>query len=159
MPEFIDYALNEGGARFKVLAYEDLGFAAINRKFDVIVCNFSLLGNESVIHLFQQAASLLNEKGAIIIQTIHPETGCGDGKYVDGWREGSWSGFNNQFSDPAPWYFRTIASWKGLFVEHGFTLSKVLQPFNPKTQKPASIIFVAELTSLSACHSQPLKNY
>lgn len=141
--ELIECAKKEGGGTFKSLSFGELTFDALKEKFDVVVCNFSLLGNESVIHLFRQAPSLLNERGALIIQTVHPVAGCGDGKYEDGWREGSWAGFSNKFVDPAPWYFRTMESWKLLFVEHGFTLKIALEPVNPKTQNKASVIFVA----------------
>ena len=50
----------------------------IEEKFDIIVCNFSLLGNESVNHLFQQAQFILNKGG------------------------GSWVGFNHKYRDPTP---------------------------------------------------------
>ena len=112
-----------------------------------MVCNFSLLGNESVQHLFQQIPALLHAGGALIIQTLHPVTVCGDEPYVDGWRAGSWTGFSDNFTDPAPWYFRTVASWIALFAENGFSLSHVAEPMNPKSNTPASIVFVAEVVS------------
>ena len=67
-PKLIEYAQKEGGGRFKTITYEDLSRDEIEEKFDVIVCNFSLLGNESVNHLFQQAPSLLNVGGFLIVQ-------------------------------------------------------------------------------------------
>jgi 2-polyprenyl-3-methyl-5-hydroxy-6-metoxy-1,4-benzoquinol methylase len=147
VPELIEYAKKEGGGRFRSLSFEELSPDILKEKFDVIVCNFSLLGDESVIHLFQQAPSLLNEGGSIIVQTIHPVAGCEEGKYEDGWREGSWAGFSDKFCDPAPWYFRTLETWKALFVENGFRLSEILQPLNPKTKMPASVVFIGELDS------------
>ena len=147
VPELIECAKNEGGGVFRSISFEDLTFDALNETFDVVVCNFSLLGNESVINLFQQVPSLLNEGGSIIIQTVHPVAACGEGKYEDGWREGTWAGFSDEFSDPAPWYFRTIETWKSLFVEHGFTLNKVMEPLNPKTRNMASVIFVGVVDS------------
>lgn len=141
-PELIKYAEKEGGGLFKAISFEDLSADILKEKFDVVVCNFSLLGNESVVHLFQQVPSLLKKDGVFIVQTIHPVAGCGKSKYKDGWRKGSWAGFSNNFSDPAPWYFRTLDTWKLLFIEHGLTLSKVVEPLNPKTQEVASIIFI-----------------
>ncbi len=147
VPEFIKYAQNEGDGKYKLVSYEELSFDNVKEKFDILVCNFSLLGHKSVIHLFHEAPSLLNENGSILIQAIHPISACGERQYEDGWREGSWAAFSNEFSDPAPWYFRTLESWKALFMENGFLLKKTLVPLNPKTQNPASIIFVGEVTS------------
>lgn len=147
VPEFIEYAQKQGGGRFKSVSFEELSSSILQEKFDIIVCNFSLLGDESVVHLFQQAASLLNNGGAFIIQTIHPVAGCGDQKYEDGWREGSWTGFSDKFCDPAPWYFRTLDTWKNLFIENNFNLNKILEPSNPKTKTPASIIFCGTLNN------------
>lgn len=144
VPEFVEAAAKDGGGRFRVLSYEDVSLQALVEQFDVVVCNFSLLGETSVNHLFQQIPSLLNEHGALIIQTIHPVAGCGENHYEDGWREGSWSGFSDAFTDPAPWYFRTLETWKSLFLENGFRLVEQLEPVNPKTRTPASIIFIGE---------------
>jgi len=86
-PELIDSALEKNNGHFKVMAYENISHKILNEKFDAVVCNFSLLGDEPVSYLFEQAPLLLNEGGSFIIQTIHPISGCGDGKYIDGWRE------------------------------------------------------------------------
>ena len=141
IPELIDFAQTKGG-RFTSLSYEDLSGNMLQEKFDTIVCNFSLLGKESVINVFRQAPFLLNEGGSIIVQTIHPVAGCGEGDYKDGWREGSWAGFSNNFCDPAPWFFRTLETWTNLFLDNGFNIRKILEPVNPKTKKPASIVFI-----------------
>ena len=145
VPELIEYANKQGNGRFKILSYQELSSEVIKEKFDLIVCNFSLLGYESVNHVFKQAPSLLNNGGSMIIQTIHPVTECGDEDYKDGWREGSWKGFNRQFSDPAPWYFRTLETWKVLFLKNGFELIDMIEPINPETNTPASIVFVGTI--------------
>jgi len=44
---------------------------------------------------------------------------------------------------PLPWYFRTVDNWFALFAAYGFGLRETLEPMNPKTGKPASIIVVA----------------
>jgi 2-polyprenyl-3-methyl-5-hydroxy-6-metoxy-1,4-benzoquinol methylase len=145
VPELIEAANNEGGGIFKLVSYDDLVHGAIKDKFDMIVCNFSLLGNESVTNLFQYLPQILNDEGCIIIQTIHPVIECGEFKYEDGWRKGSWAGFNDKFTNPPPWYFRTLDTWKKLFVLNGFNLNETIEPINPKTQEPASVIFIGEL--------------
>ena len=145
VPELIGAAVREGGGRFKTLSFEELSAERLKETFDMIVCNFSLLGNESVVHIFRQARALLNAGGSVVVQTIHPIAGCGDQEYRDGWREGSWLGFSEQFSDPAPWYFRTLETWENLFAENGFGLSVIDEPINPKTQTAASIVFTGKL--------------
>lgn len=145
VPELIKFANREHAGRYQQLAYEDLSEASLSEKFDVIVANFSLLGNESVKSVFRQAPFLLNEGGAVIVQTIHPVVGGGNDEYKDGWREGSWEGFNSAFCNPAPWYFRTIESWIQMFKYHGFSLSETIEPLNPKSNAPASIVFIGVL--------------
>ena len=147
IPEFIESANKHKTGRFKVLSYEKTSSNELKEKFDVVVCNFSLLGERSVNSLFQHIPALLNDNGVFIVQTIHPVVGCGNGKYEDGWREGSWAGFNENFTSPAPWYFRTIESWKAVFEKNGFKLSKINEPKNPKTKEPASILFFGECSS------------
>ena len=87
--------------------------------------------------------TILANKGIFIVQTLHP---CQVKANVDGWQQGSWQGFDNSFSDPAPWYFRTHDSWQTLFAKHGFSLIETKQPINPLNQTPASIIFIGQLT-------------
>jgi len=147
VPEFIKYASEKGSGRFRSLSYEETSLISLDEKFDAVVCNFSLLGNESVHHLFQQMPLILNKGGSFIVQTIHSVAGCGENEYEDGWREESWTGFSDRFTDPAPWYFRTLETWSSLFLENGFNLVETLEPLNPKTGTPASIIFIGELIS------------
>lgn len=135
----------EKGGNFEVCSYEDIANGALQGipKFDMVVCNFCLIGNESVTNLLKAIPNLLNETGVSIIQTLHPVMACGDAPYQDGWREGSWAGFPDSFVDPAPWYFRTIASWLALLRHSGLTLVEMREPLHPNTQKPASLILIA----------------
>ncbi len=80
------------------------------------------------------------------MQTLHPLMACGDGPYVDGWRTGSWAGFGDDFSDPAPWYFRTTESWIRLLRDCGFRLVEMREPLHPISRKPISLILVAEVS-------------
>ena len=144
VPGFIERASEQQG-RFKVLSYEELSYTAIAEKFDLLVCNFSLLGKESVENVFQQAPGLLHNGGAMIVQTIHPKQAGTEDMYIDGWREGSWHGISGDFCEPAPWYFRTMASWQALFAGAGFTQLETIEPLNPKTRLPASVIFAGTL--------------
>lgn len=146
IPEFIDAAVRKGKGRFRTLTYEELSPNSVGEKFDVLVCNFSLFGKDSVESVFLSAAQLINSNGAFVIQTLHPTNHAhGEEHIEDGWREGSWAGFSEGFKDPGPWYFRTKESWKRLFFKSGFTSIDVIEPMNPKTGVPASIIFVGKI--------------
>ncbi len=143
IPALIEQAQAKIG-QFEVLTYEAIAAGMLRQTFDLVVANFSLLGKESVQGLFATMPSLLNPGGYFIVQTIHPVCGCGDRPYQDGWREGSWHGFSTDFTDPAPWYFRTIESWVRLYVEHGLMLQEIREPLHPHTRQPASVILIGQ---------------
>lgn len=138
-----------GPQRFEVLAYDalvtGLGTGPAAERFDVVVCNFALFGDESVDVLLAAMPGLLAPGGALLIQTLHPVAACGDAPYQDGWRGGSWAGFGPAFRDPAPWYFRTLGGWLALFRRHGLELVELREPTWPDRPVPASAIFIAEV--------------
>lgn len=138
-----DNGQNDNDNLFDVLAYEQLATYQPGRVFDVAVCNFSLIGKDSVDTVFRTVAQHLTAKGYLIVQTLHPCT-ANQPLYQDGWRSGSWAGFSDQFSDPAPWYFRTLSSWLDLFIQSSFTLCNIHEPIHPNTGQPSSIIFTAQ---------------
>ncbi|WP_315983528.1 class I SAM-dependent methyltransferase [Aliamphritea spongicola] len=105
--ELIDKARAAGGGTFEQIAYEQLAYEELSasrfsKRFDLAVCNFSLLGKESVEQVFTAVPDLLNPGGHFVVQTLHPVTSNIDRVYEDGWREGSWAGFSDDFTDPAP---------------------------------------------------------
>jgi 2-polyprenyl-3-methyl-5-hydroxy-6-metoxy-1,4-benzoquinol methylase len=132
---------------FEVASYENIieNKFIFNESFDIISINFALFGNEQVAQLLQKIKAWLNPGGKLIIQTLHPVIAAGDMPYKDGWRDGSWAGFSNDFADPAPWYFRTLQSWVALFLQCGYTVIELKEPVHPVTQKPASVLFVLEV--------------
>ncbi|MEL6257040.1 MAG: methyltransferase domain-containing protein [Bacteroidota bacterium] len=69
---------------YELLAFEDLNSFSPQQKYELICCNFSLIGKESVDHIFTHISSFLSAGGKFIVQTLHPETACGDEEYVDG---------------------------------------------------------------------------
>jgi len=144
VPDLIAHASGAGGGEFRVASYQQLAAGALDFTADAAVCNFSLLGHESVETLFAGMQALLRPHGVFIIQTLHPIVACGARPYQDGWREGSWAGFSADFTDPAPWYFRTLASWLALLRTHGLRLLELREPIDPRTQQPASVIFIAD---------------
>lgn len=102
IPALIEQARSMSIDRFEVATYTEISAGKLAEEFDVVVANFSLLGDESVVDLFRSIASLLNPQGTFIIQTLHPTISSGDLPYVDGWRSSSWVGFSDDFTDPAP---------------------------------------------------------
>ncbi|MCF7982427.1 MAG: class I SAM-dependent methyltransferase [Pseudomonadales bacterium] len=144
VPALIVQAKQSGTGDFRLISYEEVAAGKLKTQSDALVCNFSLLGKDSVEKLFAFAPRLLKAKGMLIVQTLHPLVACGNAPYQDGWREGSWQGFRHDFSDPAPWYFRTLQSWINLFEKSGFQLRELREPLHPKTGKPASLILIAQ---------------
>ncbi|MCA0375424.1 MAG: class I SAM-dependent methyltransferase [Gemmatimonadetes bacterium] len=137
---------------YRVASYEDIADGALTDparladwrgRFDVAVSNFALIGDDAVARMLAAVPALLAPAGHLIIQTLHPVVAGGDAPYVDGWREGSWSGFSDDFTDPAPWYFRTIASWIALVHAAGFQLVALHEPIHPGTGRPASLVLCA----------------
>ncbi|MBB6243971.1 methyltransferase domain-containing protein [Rhodanobacter sp. MP1X3] len=143
VPELIEQAQSAGGGDFRVASYEDVAAGKLGVVTDAVVCNFSLIGKESVDGIIASAKSMLRPGGAFIVQTLHPLIACGDQPYTDGWRPGSWAGFSDDFVRPAPWYFRTVETWIRLFEQSGLDLREVREPLHPNTGKPASILFIA----------------
>ncbi|MEL7123932.1 MAG: class I SAM-dependent methyltransferase [Bacteroidota bacterium] len=146
VPELIAEAQSKGGGTFQVLTYNELAQGVLKEKYELVVCNFSLLGEESVEQAFQGMKHILANNGHFIIQTIHPIAGCGDEKYEDGWRKGSWKGFSNDFTNPAPWYFRTQENWQALFQKHEIPLIEMIEPIHPQSGNHASLILIGKLT-------------
>jgi 2-polyprenyl-3-methyl-5-hydroxy-6-metoxy-1,4-benzoquinol methylase len=112
--------------------------------FDAAVCNFSLLGRESVDSLIAALPGYLNDSGYLIIQTLHPVAACGTQPYQDGWREGSWLGFSSDFNNPAPWYFRTLETWTALLQRCGFDILECREPKAGGAVTPASVIWIVK---------------
>ena len=82
--------------------------------------------------------------GYLIVQTLHPLAACGDNPYRDGWRAGNWLGFSADFTDPAPWYFRTLESWFSMLRRSGFEVLQCREPTAPGAAAPASVILICK---------------
>lgn len=118
--------------------YQALNIDRLKRKFDLIVCNFSLFGKESVDDLLQKLKGLLSENGRILIQTLHVEN------EESGWQAGTWQGFSEQFTDPAPWYKRNYQAWLNTFEQAGLMISQHQVTQDPGALKPSSVIFTLQ---------------
>jgi 2-polyprenyl-3-methyl-5-hydroxy-6-metoxy-1,4-benzoquinol methylase len=147
VPTLITHARELGG-EFHITDYADLAAGARPfGRFDAAVCNFSLLGDDSVASLLAALPGQLVAGGRLVIQTLHPKSACADLPYEDGWRPGSWQGCGQDFSDPPPWYFRTLGSWGALIERSGFVLEEQREPAVPGTSMPASVIFICRVAS------------
>jgi 2-polyprenyl-3-methyl-5-hydroxy-6-metoxy-1,4-benzoquinol methylase len=145
VPELIDAAKSiSPGATFLVQSYQSI----IQEKYclpttvDVIAINFALFGEEIVPDLLKAILPFISSGGHLVLQTLHPHMAHEDGPYADGWRQGKWTGFSADFTTPAPWFFRTFESWIALFISNGYSIKKILEPVNPVSLQPASVIFV-----------------
>jgi len=145
VPALIQTAQKAGGGEFRVASYEDITGGMLRERFDAVVANFSLIGGPAVDALIEYVPNLLTPGGHLVIQTLHPVAACGELPYADGWRPGSWAGFSDDFTDPAPWYFRTMESWDRLLARSGLRLTERREPVNPGTGKPASVVFMARV--------------
>lgn len=130
--------------------YQCLDYATFSqqppaRQVDLVACNFSLFGAEELCRLITSLPRVLKRDGHLVIQTLHPHVSCGDAPYADGWREGSWAGFDSAFRDPAPWYFRTLESWVKLLKDNGLRLDSLGEPLHPVSGKPASLVLTARV--------------
>lgn len=143
VPSLIDSARVKGGGDFRVASYEEIAAGNLNLRVDAAVANFSLIGKDAVDALLMSMPQLLSPGGSVVIQTLHPVVTCADLPYIDGWREGSWAGFSDDFTDPAPWYFRTLETWTKLIASTGLRLTEIREPVHPATGKPASLIMIA----------------
>ena len=141
----VEAARNHGDGDYRSMSYADIARGLLDVRVDAIVCNFSLFGEQTVERLLAAMPPLLMRDGALIIQTLHPNASGNVLRSTDGWREGSWAGCGEGFSDPAPWYFRTVDSWLGLLRRSGFRRIEIVEPIDPEVGTPASLILVAHL--------------
>jgi 2-polyprenyl-3-methyl-5-hydroxy-6-metoxy-1,4-benzoquinol methylase len=145
IPGLIEQARSAGGGEFLKASYEEIASGGLDLKVDAVVANFSLIGKEAVDDVVRAVPRLLNPGGSFVVQTLHPHVATGDLPYVDGWREGTWAGFGPEFTDPAPWYFRTVATWISLVVGSGLKLTALREPIDPRSGRPASLILVGSM--------------
>jgi len=150
VPALVQAAEQAGGGRFVAMDYAQVAAGALEARADVVVCNFSLLGGESVDALLRAVPRLLLPGGALVIQTLHPWSACGDAPYRDGWRDGSWAGCGAGFGEAAPWYFRTLAGWMASFGAAGLALAVLDEPLHPESGRPASVIFTLQCPEIPA---------
>lgn len=139
----VEAARKLGGGSFRVLSYADLAAdpASVGTGFDAAVFNFALL-HEDAAPVLQAVRRILAPAGSLLIQTVHPWTARGEAPYRDGWRTETFAGFGPSFSEPMPWYFRTLESWIALLGRSGYLVRELREPAHPDTGQPLSLLLV-----------------
>ena len=141
----IESARAAGGGQFQLLSYDELT-ASPERvgsdDYDVAICNFALL-HDDVVPLTRALRALLRPGGVLLIQTVHPWNARGNGSYVDGWRTEHFATMGDGFSEPMPWYFRTLSSWVAAIRRAGFEIQEMREATDPDHSNPLSLLFVA----------------
>lgn len=140
----VQQAQAAGCGSFRILTYDEIvtNPHQLDGLYDLIVCNFSLLG-ETIVPLLTALGKVLLPNGHLVIQTVHPWSVCGDTAYDDGWRTEYFTTFGEEGWEPMPWYFRTLSSWLATFARSGLQIRECVEPKAPKTQHPYSLIFVS----------------
>lgn len=140
-------AAQAAGGEFRCLAYDALpAHCAELGRFDALVCNFSLF-EEELEPLLVALRALLDTEGTLLIQTVHPWQARGEEGYRDGWRQENFAAFGGEFTEPMPWYFRTLASWCALLKRSGYRLEAVCEPAHPHTGEPLSLLLEGRAAS------------
>jgi 2-polyprenyl-3-methyl-5-hydroxy-6-metoxy-1,4-benzoquinol methylase len=148
-PALIEHARAEGGGRFEVCSYAELIEEPdrVGSGYDAIVLNFALF-EEDITPLMRALRTRMSPAGALIIQTVHPWSDKGRGQYRDGWRTETFDGFEG-FSEPMPWYFRTMSSWISSLKDSGYRLEQLSEPAHPESHEPLSLLLIAGAALLS----------
>jgi 2-polyprenyl-3-methyl-5-hydroxy-6-metoxy-1,4-benzoquinol methylase len=129
--------------------YLELGYPAfaqepqrVGTDYDVVVCNFSLLGRD-IAPVLRACRAVSAPGGKLLIQTVHPFPDSANAPYIDGWREETFRSFDGDFT-PMPWFFRTIGTWISQVTAAGFCIIDVREPLHPETRRPLSLLIIAE---------------
>jgi 2-polyprenyl-3-methyl-5-hydroxy-6-metoxy-1,4-benzoquinol methylase len=142
-PPLIEAARAIGGAGYAVCDYRQLIDSPSQfGRFNAVICNFALL-EECIDPLLIALRNTLEHRGALLIQTVHPRTACGDLAYVDGWRNETFAAFGDAFRAQMPWYFRTLESWCETLSRCGYEIEILREPAHPETGQALSLLLVA----------------
>ncbi len=130
--------------RFEPATYAELAALGpeLGGPFVVAVCNFALL-DENLAEALTAIRAALSPSGVLLIQTVHPFTACGNGAYLNAWREETFDAFGGSFPSSMPWYFRTIASWLEELHGAGFVLESITEPMATDGVMPLSLLLRA----------------
>jgi 2-polyprenyl-3-methyl-5-hydroxy-6-metoxy-1,4-benzoquinol methylase len=130
--ELIERARWAGHGRYRVATYQDLiAEEPGEAPYDVIVCNFSLFDRD-LAPLFRALRSMLTDNGSLVIQTLHPYTSLQGEPYQSGWRLETFASLGAGFTEPMPWYARTMEDWWLELDEAGLRIAQLREPRSPE---------------------------
>jgi SAM-dependent methyltransferase len=137
-----DAAQADPANRYAVLSYGDLvaGRHDLGGGFDVIAFNYALF-EQDITPLLNAARGLLAPRGAIVIQTLHPNAFAGA---EEGWRTEDFSAFQNQNWTPMPWYLRSLDSWCEAIARAGLKIVETREPKAAPDGPPLSLLLICE---------------
>lgn len=122
--------------------YRDLNDHFGPSEFDLVVANFSLLGEETTTAAVGQVAHLLKEGGRFLIQTLHPSSL--DQPETSRWQVEEWDWIPSMALSSSPWYFRSLADWRELLEQNDLRLVNLTEPKMAGTDEPSSMILECE---------------
>jgi SAM-dependent methyltransferase len=128
-----------GGAVYHDLPYAKATakkLAALGR-FELIVCNYSLFGKESVVTLLSNLRSCFHPGGRLLIQTVHESVFAGQ----TGWIAEDWHLMKQDYEGSYHWYLRDRAAWEQTFTAAGWQLADTQETQHPETGAAISFIF------------------
>ncbi len=139
-----DAAAADPAGTYRELSYTDLvaGTHDLGGGFDAIVFNYALF-EEDVAPLLAAARGLLAPRGAILIQTLHPDVFAGA---AEGWRIEDFAAFQSRNWTPMPWYYRSVASWRATVARAGLTLIEAREP-RTEDGRILSLLMICESAS------------
>lgn len=139
----IEAARSRGGGAFRTCSYAEIaaGPEALGTGFDAAIFNFALL-DEDPVPVIRAVRRVLAPSGSIFIQTVHPWTASDGEPYRDGWRVETFTGFGTGFSEPMPWYYRTLESWVNVLQRSGIRIRELREPLHPDKSNPASLLLI-----------------
>lgn len=131
-----------GLSHYRVCGYAELEVQASQLgQFDLLVCNFALL-EEKLESTLTTLHRLLKKDGHLLIQTLHPWRAGNEARYQDGWQVETFSTLAEGFSEPMPWFFRTLESWLKLLQQTGWRLQWLQEPLHPQSEQPVSLLLL-----------------
>jgi len=138
----VGMASASGGPFYQCMSFGEIiaGRTIEGSPFDAIVLNFVLFGKDSTPKLLQSLHPHLNTPGFIIIQSLHPD--AGHAFEPSHWKPNVWEGLPDHFSDPYPYYHRSMSDWQLMFRECQLDILRQQEQLHPRTKRPTSIIFV-----------------
>lgn len=127
--ELILQARALGREEYHCLSYEEMSGRFSAASFDLVVANFSLLGEHSTEAALMATRILLKKTGRFWVQTLASEPG---------WQTETWESLGGLDCKASPWFGRTLEDWQKIFTATGF---EILKQEMPVPENPASLLF------------------